>query len=107
MEQRNVTGNPSDPSSAYTVFPQVDLQNSYDLHPESSPCTSNTDNNTALSDCTSSKGLCCLDFGSASPVRQRLVCARLYMHELTMLHLLLGVGTNSSARHVANPCWST
>ncbi len=63
QELHNVTGNTSDPSSAYTVYPNADLQNYLDLEPPAgtSCCMLGAANASAVEKCAmSKKGLCCV-----------------------------------------------
>ena len=65
----DVAGNPSDPSTAYTLSPHADLQDYLDLVPPpgASCSTQNAQNSSAVDACaTSKKGLCCVAYSSLS-----------------------------------------
>ncbi len=72
--QQNLAGNPSDLSTAYTVYPHTDMHNALDLRPAAAPCcVPGAANASAVQTCAASKGLCCVtlaDLG-VNAVRQQ------------------------------------
>ena len=77
QELHNVTGNTSDASSAYTVYPNADLQNYLDLEPPAgtSCCMLGAANASAVEKCAmSKKSLCCVFYSDLSSTVVRHSC---------------------------------
>ncbi len=72
--QQNWAGNPSDLSTAYTVYPHTDMHNALDLRPAALPCcVPGAANASAVQTCAASKGLCCVTLAAlgVNAVRQQ------------------------------------
>ena len=86
QELHNVTGNTSESSSAYTAYPNADLQNYLDLEPPAgtSCCMLGAANVSAVEKfAMSKKGLCCVFYSDLTSIGVRHSCDALsdaYMH---------------------------